>query len=193
MPGEDRVLCPDCDGTGRRRTWVPVDTSSPRRGWKWAWRSCALCAGIGDVDAAVIARRLRDRSQRDAEREEAARTHWLPPIADEELAWLVDELDYTVIEDGRTPGSVKRWVFGSDRTAISLVITLIRDTDFRVALAPVGDSWCSLNECLAAHDLPRVDLSLPLGPSREIVVAKLELASAALYHLIPWEVGGNWT
>jgi hypothetical protein len=185
VPPGNQVPCADCGGTGRRRAWG-------RRG---GWRSCDTCGGIGDVDGEVIAARLRERARRDRERAEEARNHWLPPIADGELAWLVDELGYESVEDGRTPGSVKRWRFRSEHTAIAIAITLDhRECDFRVHLSPVDEPYCpSLNDCLALHDLPRVDLRLPREPSRELVVAKLELASAALYHLVPWEVGGDWS
>jgi len=162
--------------------------------WGSAWRSCDTCGGTGNVDGEVIARRLRDRARRDREREEAVRSHWLPPIADEELAWLVDELGYERVDSERIRGDVNVWQFRSERTWIELAVTIVRDTQFGVILAPVGECWrVSLNQCLAEHDLPTVDLSLPLSPSREIVVAKLELASAALYHLVPWEVGGSWS
>jgi hypothetical protein len=191
-------MCPDCNGTGRRRAQVPVARSKPRDWrtplrWRSTWRSCETCGGIGDVDAEIMVRKLRDRARRDAAREEYVRTHWLPPIADEELAWLVDELGYERVDERRIRGDINVWRFRSERTLIELAMEIVRDTHFGVSLAPVGEPCrASLNECLAAHDLPRVDLSLPLSPSRKIVVAKLELASAALYHLVPWEVGGNW-
>jgi hypothetical protein len=121
----------------------------------------------------------------------AARNHWLPPIADEELAWLVDELGYERVDSELMCGDVNVWRFCSERTLIELGMTIVRDTHFGVSLAPVGDRWrVSLSECLAEHDLPTVELSLPISPSREIVVAKLELASAALYHLVPWRLEG---
>jgi hypothetical protein len=158
------------------------------------WRSCDTCGGIGDVDGEVIAARLRERARRDRERAEAVRNHWLPPIADEELAWLVDELGYEQVDGGQIRGDANLWRFRSERTLIELGMTIVRDTGFGVSLAPVGEQWrASLNRCLAAHDLPTVDLALPLSPSRELVVAKLELASAALYHLVPWEVDGDWS
>jgi hypothetical protein len=163
------------------------------REWRRGWRPCRLCGGAREVDAAVAAEAVRTRARREADRRAEAEAHYLPRAADDELRWLVDELGYVAEEDGRSAGPVKRWVFRSERTTIELAVALQRDPEFHVDVAPAGGFVCSLNDCLTAHGLPRVDLSLPYGPAPGIVIARLELASAALRALTPWEVGGNWS
>ncbi len=116
----------------------------------------------------------------------------LRAAAERELRWLVDEHGYAAEAQPSVSSSVRLRYFG-ERTEIECWIATSRAPELFVDLGLAGEGLpARLNECLEAHGLEPVDLSLPYGPSLEDIEVRLRIASGALRALAPYEVGGNW-
>jgi hypothetical protein len=188
-----RPECPRCNGEGGREALVVASGSGPQTKWRRGWRACDLCGGTGHVAPEDAANELRIRAQRDSQQREAAEAHYLPRLATDTFAWLVDEGPYELIRRHALGAGGVDLRYKSDRTCVRIFISLPRDPEFSISLAPAGGTFCSMNSCLKAHGIATADLSMPYSAPRTAVESTLATASAALRALTGWEVGGNWS